>query len=200
MESSPRLTIPDDAPFTPAQRMWLKGFLDGVSNAFAAGGGSPAAPAAPAGEAVAILWGSQTGNCEGLAKKLAKKLSSAGHAPTVRDMAEVSAADLAGLGRVLIITSTYGDGEPPDNAAALHAELAATESRLEGVDFAVLGLGDSNYAEFCKCGHDFHDRLAALGATAILPLATADVDFDEPFEVWSRELVERLASPALAAS
>jgi len=187
------LTVPNNAPFTGAQRMWLKGYLDGLNTALApATAGTPATPAAApvsAGLPVTILWGSQTGNSEALGKKLSKTLTAKGHSPTLRDMAEVSPSDLTKSEHVLIITSTYGDGEPPDNAAALHQALHAADApSLASINFAVLALGDSNYPDFCKCGHDFHKRLSELGAKPLIPVIESDVDYDEPFSQFIAQL------------
>lgn len=193
----PSLILPPNAPFSDAQRIWLKGFLDGISSAFPQAGGQapPAAVPAPAGVPVTILWGSQTGNSEALGKKLGKSLAAKGHLPTLRDMAEVSPEQLRSLENLLIITSTYGDGEPPDNAAALHAALAAPDAPpLVSVNFAVLALGDSSYPDFCKCGHDFHSRLTALGAKPLIPVIESDVDYDEPFARFIQELEKSLGS------
>lgn len=191
------LTVPNTAPFTGVQKMWLKGYLDALNCALvpASGGVSATAatPPVPAGLPITILWGSQTGNSEALGKKLSKTLAAKGHSPTLRDMAEVSPADLSAAGHVLIITSTYGDGEPPDNAATLHAALhAANAPQLATVNFAVLALGDSNYPDFCKCGHDFHTRLTALGAKPLIPITESDVDYDKPFASWIAELEKAL--------
>ena len=198
------LTIPNTAPFTGPQRAWLKGYLDALSSAlYPAAGSATATPAAtapaPAGVPVTILWGSQTGNSEGLGKKLSKALAAKGHTPTLRDMAEVSPADLSAAKTVLIITSTYGDGEPPDNAANLHAALVAPDApKLESVNFAVLALGDSNYPDFCKCGRDFHERLAALGAKPLIPIVECDVDYDKPFSEFAKQLEQSLGLLAAA--
>jgi sulfite reductase alpha subunit-like flavoprotein len=186
------LQVPNTAPFTGAQKMWLKGYLDALNCALNPSSGSvtaAAATSAPAGRPVTILWGSQTGTSEALGKKLSKALAAKGHTPTLRDMAAVSPADLSTTENLLIITSTYGDGEPPDNAAALHAALHAPDApTLSQLSFAVLALGDSSYAEFCKCGRDFHTRLSELGAKAMIPLVEADVDFDEPFAKFTKDL------------
>ena len=180
--------------------MWLKGFLDGINSVLippsAGDSATPSSPAAtPAGLPVTILWGSQTGNAEALGKKLAKSLTAKGHSPTLRNMADFSRDDLSAAGHVFIITSTYGDGEPPDNAAALYSALHSREApALKNVNFAVLALGDSNYPDFCKCGHDFHKRLTELGAKPIIPIIECDVDYDEPFAKWMCEIDKTLAA------
>lgn len=194
------LTLPDNAPFTGTQRMWLKGFLDGLSSTLAPGQATSAPTAAtppkPAGIPVTIAWGSQTGNSEMLGKKLAKTLSAKGHQPVVKDMAELSPNDLTTLGHLLIITSTYGDGEPPDNAASLHSELHAKDvPELTSLHFSVLALGDSNYPAFCKCGHDFDQRLACLGAKRLAPIVECDVDHEQPFATWI-QLIEKSLTAA----
>ncbi len=179
------LTIPNTAPFSGAQRMWLKGYLDAINSALTPAAGTSTTTAA-SGLPVTILWGSQTGNSESLGKKLTKTLSASGHSPTLRDMASVSAEDLTSISNLLIITSTYGDGEPPDNAAALHAALHAADApSLSTLNYSVLALGDSSYPDFCKCGQDFHTRLTALGATPLTPIIEADVDYDAPFATWT---------------
>lgn len=177
--------------------MWLKGFLDGINSAIIpASSGPVAAPVAPVspGQPVTILWGSQTGNSEGLGKKLSKTLIAKGHTPTLREMSDVTPADLSSTANVLIITSTY-NGEPPDNATALHTALHAADApSLPYTNFAVLALGDSNYAEFCKCGHDFHTRLVALGAKPLVDLIESDVDYDVPFATWIARLEKALVA------
>lgn len=187
------LTVPNTAPFSGVQKMWLKGYLDALNSAIAPASGAtsapPAAPPVNAGLPIMILWGSQTGNSEALGKKLSKTLAAKGHSPTLRDMVEVSPADLSASTNVLIITSTYGAGEPPDNAAMLHAALHAADApQLASMNFAVLALGDSNYPDFCKCGHDFHTRLTALGAKPLIPVVESDVDYDLPFANWVAQL------------
>lgn len=195
------LKIPEDAPFTGPQRYWLRGFLDGINNALVPADGSPGdeknATEVEAGskEPVTIAWGSQTGNAEGLAKKLSKKLSKAGFIPTVADMLELTATDVTAIENLLVITSTYGEGEPPDNATALYSSLHAEDAPdLAATRYSVLALGDSSYENFCKCGFDFDQRLDALGATSLAPIVTCDGDYEEPFEIWSGHLLEAFAA------
>jgi sulfite reductase (NADPH) flavoprotein alpha-component len=193
-----RLALPDNAPFSGPQRMWLKGFLDGISSNLSQGTSAPPAIAVstpPAGIPLTIAYGSQTGNSESLGKKLAKNLSAKGHAPVVRDMAEIGPDDLTSIGHLLIITSTYGDGEPPDNAASLHSALHSEEFPiLSSLSYSVLALGDSNYPAFCKCGRDFDQRLESLGAKRLAPMVECDVDYDAPFAAWVQQLEQALAA------
>jgi sulfite reductase (NADPH) flavoprotein alpha-component len=178
--------IPDTAPFTPEQRAWLNGFLAGVfSRAIGAspvGASSLAtAPLAP----LTILFGSQTGTAEGLARKAAKEAGKRGFAATILDLAQTDAARLAAEKNVLLITSTYGDGEPPDNAKALHAAIRADGApSLAGLRFSVCSLGDTNYTLFCQCGKDFDAALEKLGATRVTPRVDCDLDYEEPFTKW----------------
>ncbi|HEY0947573.1 MAG TPA: sulfite reductase subunit alpha [Opitutaceae bacterium] len=178
--------IPDHAPFTPEQRAWLNGFLAGLlSRGPAPAGGGAAASAAPALQPLTILFGSQTGTAEGLARKVAKEAGKRGFAPTVVDMAQTDAAKLASEKNMLVITSTYGDGEPPDNAKALHTALAADSApSLAGVRFSVCALGDTNYTQFCRCGQDFDAFLEKRGATRASPRVDCDLDYEEKFNGW----------------
>lgn len=194
------LTVPNTAPFSSTQKMWLKGYLDALNSALMPPAKDVSVGTVTAsGVPVTILWGSQTGNSEALGKKLVKVLSGKGHTPTLKDMSNVSPADLIAAERVFIITSTYGDGEPPDNAATLYGALHAADApSLTGVAFSVLALGDSSYPDFCKCGQDFQNRMVALGAEILVPIVECDVDYDEPFACWSKLLDESLSAHAVA--
>ncbi len=189
------LTIPANAPFTGSQKSWLQGYLDGISSGFATvdGGASTAAPEQTAGLPVTIIWGSQTGNSELLGKRLSKALAKAGHVATLKDMAEVTPQNLTRIAHLCVITSTYGDGEPPDNAAGFHAALQdAAAPALESLSYSVFALGDSNYPDFCKFGRDCDQRLAALGAKRFTEIAECDVDFDDEFTAWSEQVASAL--------
>lgn len=185
------IQIPDDAPFNAEQRAWLNDFL---SKALIQGNATDTAvaPAVP----VTVIFGSQTGTAESLAKKLFKTLKKGNFAPEIHDMAGYDHARLATERNLLIITSTYGDGEPPDTAADLHSWLLSdAASRLEGVSYSVLALGDSSYPDFCQCGIEFDTRLSELGATRIHDRVDVDVDPDDPFAIWSSGVMGIL-SPA----
>jgi sulfite reductase (NADPH) flavoprotein alpha-component len=183
------IQIPNDAPFTPEQRAWLNDFL---SKALAQGNGAlaPSAPSVP----VTVMYASQTGTAEGLAKKLFKTLNKGNFEPELHDMATYDRACLANEQNLLIITSTYGDGEPPDSATDLHAWLHSDAApRLDGVAYSVLALGDTSYPDFCKCGIEFDTRLADLGAKRIYSRVDVDVDPDEPYAQWSSGVLSLLA-------
>ncbi|MFT4176659.1 MAG: sulfite reductase subunit alpha [Luteolibacter sp.] len=175
------ILIPDDAPFTPEQRTWLSNFL-----AQLLAGGGQGAPASGPAIPVTVLYGSQTGNSESLAKKLVKTLKKGNFEAELFDMVAYDRARLPQEKNLLIITSTYGDGEPPDSAADFHGWLLSDAApRLEGVSFSVLALGDSSYPDYCKCGIEFDTRLAELGASRLSPRVDVDVDPDEPYSRWS---------------
>lgn len=150
---------------------------------------------------VTILVGSQTGNAEGCAKKMAKAMNGGRFLPEVVDMAQYDKERLPKESHLLIITSTYGDGEPPDNAADLYEFIHSDQApKLAGVKFSVLALGDTEYPDFCKCGIDFDTRLEALGAERIYQRVDCDVDYDEPFAAWRNGILETLGGSAGAAA
>ena len=179
--SSP-IVIPENAPFNAEQRAWLSEFLTKAL------GGAPvevesSGPATP----VTILWGSQTGNSEGVAKKFLKALKSGNYEPQVFDMASYDKSRLPAEKNLLIITSTYGDGEPPDNASDFHEYLMGDAvPSLNEVNYSVFALGDSEYPDFCQCGIEFDQRLEAFGAKRIFKRIDCDVDYDEQFTEWKQ--------------
>jgi sulfite reductase (NADPH) flavoprotein alpha-component len=183
------IQLPNDAPFTPEQRAWLNDFL---SKTFAQG--TPNAAAAGPSVPVTVLYGSQTGTAEGLAKKLLKTLKKGNFEPELHNMATYDRTRLAGEKNLLIITSTYGDGEPPDSVAELHGWLLSDAApRLEGVSYSVLALGDTSYPDFCKCGIEFDTRLSELGASRVYARVDVDVDADLPYAQWSAGVLAVLA-------
>ncbi|NIP97229.1 MAG: sulfite reductase subunit alpha [Akkermansiaceae bacterium] len=187
-----RIHVPDDAPFTPEQREWLNRFFEQMFAGTAPAEGAPAVEDGPA-IPVTILVGSQTGNAEGCAKKVAKDMNGGRFEVEVVDMAQYDQARLPNEKHLLVITSTYGDGEPPDNAADLYEFIHSAEApKLPGVRFAVLALGDTEYPDFCKCGIDFDTRLEALGAERFHERVDCDVDYEEPFAKWRKGVVEAL--------
>lgn len=174
--------IPDNAPFSAEQRAWLNGFFAGLFSRSGAAGATAAA--APALVPLTILFGSQTGTCESLAKRVAKEAGKRNFAATLLDMAACDAAKLATEKNLLVIVSTYGDGEPPDSAKALHAQLATGGTKLAELRYSVCALGDTNYTQFCKCGADFDTFLEKAGAMRVAPRVDCDVEYEEKFAGW----------------
>jgi len=164
------------------------------SAALAARGPQPAQlpAAAAATERVTVLYGSQTGNAKRVAEQLAKKLEAAGlPARLVRADAYVQ-RELAQERQLFLVISTQGEGEPPDDARGLIDFIASRRApRLPSLRYAVLGLGDSSYPQFCAIGRQLDARLAELGATRLDALAEADVDLDEVATPWTAAALER---------
>lgn len=181
--------IPTDAPFTDDQRSWLAGFLAGVASRslFAdqdAGAGTELTT-------LNIAYGTQTGNAESVAEELAAAAKSSGFAPKVLELDDIDMEMLAGMDNLLVIISTYGEGEMPDNAGLFWQALSAnTAPRLEKMHFSVLGLGDTGYDEFCQAGKLMDMRLEQLGAKRVFARQDCDVDFEEMAEEWSTGVLE----------
>jgi len=202
--------IPETAPFNAEQRAWLNGFLAGLLANQNAGQPAPQSNGAPAktGEPLLVLFGSQTGSAEGLAKKFAKESESRGFAPKLAALNDFESAGFASASKAVIITSTWGDGEPPDNAVNFWSWLNADSApRLESLQFAVLGLGDKNYSDFCGASKKFDSRLEALGARRVVPRGECDVDYEGAAANWIGGLWEKLGEgkadsplPAAAAN
>ena len=142
-----------------------------------------------------LLFGSQSGNSEGLVSKISKDAKAYGLEGEIHDMDGFDFNSLSDKRRVLIVCSTWGEGEMPDNAEDLW-QFAASEaaSKLEGVHFAICALGDTSYEFFCQSGKDWDGRFEELGATRIIERLDCDVDYDDPAAEWLLE-----ALPALAA-
>jgi sulfite reductase (NADPH) flavoprotein alpha-component len=200
--------IPESAPFNAEQRAWLNGFLAGLFSQVPGGAPAPQLNAAPpkAGEPLVILFGSQTGSAEGLAKKLAKESEARGFSPKLFALNDYEQANLSAANKAVIISSTWGDGEPPDNAVNFWNWIKADSApRLDNLNFAVLGLGDKNYSDFCGASKKFDERLAALGAKRLAARGECDVDYEGPAKSWIDGLwdklgVGRAGSPLPAAA
>ncbi len=193
--------LPESAPFTPEQRAYLNGYLAGLFSyvPVPTGIAAPGAAAKPL-QPLAIFVGSQTGTSEKLAKRVSKEAGKHGFAPTVHDLAQYPFEQLASEQCALVITSTYGDGEPPDSAKSFWDALKSdTAPKLAAMRFSVLALGDTNYARFCQFGQDVDLRLEALGAKRVHPRADCDVDYEEPFAKWLASAVPALAGSAPSA-
>src|SRR5262249_38214252 len=180
MEMSP---IPKTAPFadeeidllnrvvgtaTPVQRAWLAGFLAGLDASGGTPGVHPAAPGRPA-EPLTIVFASESGNSEKLAGDIAKSARKNGLKPTVIDMADLDLSTLTKAKKLVFIAATWGEGDPPARAVRAYNELMGEGvPRLDGVEFGVLALGDTAYAEFCAVGKKTCGRLGALGGRGVI--------------------------------
>lgn len=192
--------IPEDAPFNGEQRAWLSGFMAGLNSRLIAGENAASAPASSAAQPIHILYGTQTGNSENLAMDAAASAKSLGMAPEVRGLDDIEMDALAAMRHVVIVTSTYGEGEMPDNAQLFWEALSAdTAPRLEGMKFAVLALGDTGYDGFCQAGKLIDTRLEQLGATRIATRLDCDIDFEDAAAAWFGETLPLAAEKPVVA-
>ncbi len=189
--------IPDNAPFTPEQRAWLNGLLAGMFSTSP----QPAPDLTKRSHRIAVLYASQSGTAEGLARKLAKELKAQGHLPAVSTLVGYAPAALAAEKYALILASTYGDGDAPDGVQPFYEQLCLERfPRFEGLSYAVFALGDKHYEHFCKFGCDLDNKLAALGASPLCSRIECDVEVAEPFEQWKSVLFPRLNETAAERS
>ena len=178
-------TLPANAPLADASRLWLNGLLGGLFSHTQ----SPAAPS----PAVTLLWASQTGNAEALAERFAQRLRDAGITVELSAMADFPASKLASTHTLALISSTFGDGDPPDNGEGFWHSLSTAETRLESLRFAVLALGDPNYEQFCNHGKQLDQRLLELGATRLLERVDCDTEFEALADAWLLRFQQTLA-------
>jgi sulfite reductase (NADPH) flavoprotein alpha-component len=180
------------ADSTPLQRSWLAGFLAGVE----AAGGQAAQPAAGARPRVplTLLYGSESGNAEGLALKARKLAQRSGFDARVIDMADADPAMLAKAQNLVVFVATWGEGDPPQRAADFYTKLMTDGApRLEGLKFAVLSLGDTAYVNFCSVGQTMDARLEALGAQRAADRIDLDLDFARKAADWTERTLATLA-------
>lgn len=179
------------AGFDPLQRGWLSGFL---------ASGSASAAAVPAASVSAgrltVLYGTESGNAEELADRSVKEAKKRGFKAVMRNMADISPTDLAKEENLLVIVSTWGDGEAPETAVGFHKAFMSEDVKLDGVKFSVCGLGDTSYEKFCEIGRQFDVRLEKLGATRVAPSAECDVDFEDAYSQWFEATMKAIVPAA----
>lgn len=202
---------------TPDQKVWLSGYLianqqSNVANEETSLNGTTSSTPSveqkteemlqekepeviPQKRSITILYGSETGNAQGLAEIFEERLSDIGNEVTLKSMDDFKPKDLKKVEDLFIVTATHGEGDPPDNAVELHEYIHGRKApKLDGVRFSVLALGDQTYEFFCQTGKDFDNRLAELGAERIYDRVDCDVDYDEDAEKWMANVINAIDS------
>jgi len=206
--------VPETAPLAPEQAaslnnllkglqadqlLWIEGFISGLRTA-AGGASAPVAAAAPAAPELTVLYGTESGNSEALADLTTKAAKALGFKAKAVNMADIKVAKLKDIKNLLVIVSTWGEGDPPETATDFYEAFMSDQApKLEGTRFSVLGLGDTSYEDFCKMGIDFDARLEALGARRVYDRVDCDVDYDDDFAAWHKGVLAALEAEAKPA-
>ncbi|EKY3230502.1 NADPH-dependent assimilatory sulfite reductase flavoprotein subunit [Cronobacter malonaticus] len=177
--------------FTPTQLAWLSGYFWGMVNQ-QPGAAVVQTPAAPA-SVITLISASQTGNARRVAEALRDDLLAAQLTVNLVNAGDYKFKQIAQEKLLVVVASTQGEGDPPEEAVALHKFLLSKKApKLDGTAFAVFGLGDTSYERFCQAGKDFDTRLAELGAERLLDRVDADVEYQAAAQAWRQRVVDVL--------
>ncbi len=188
------------ADLNAGQRLWLSGYLAGASGAVSATS-APSASATAQRSVATILYGSQSGNSERIARLLQDKFKERQVEATLLDMMDCKKSHLESAQRLIVIVSTHGDGDPPDRAMAFADFLNHPKGlRLGHLSYCVLALGDSSYEKFCETGRQFDARLEALGAKRFRPREECDVEFDLVARRWIDDVLTHVIASSNAGA
>ena len=199
--------LPEHAPFTVEQRRalestlsaldlhqrgWLAGFLSATAGV---PGKGPART-----QKLTVLYGTESGNSEALADRTVKAAKKRGLQAVMKNMAEISTQDLTKSSNLLVIVSTWGDGEPPETAVPFYKEFMTADLPLADLRFSVCALGDTAYEKFCQIGKDFDSRLEKLGASRISERKDCDLDYEDSYSEWLDHALGAIAAEAMESS
>ena len=183
--------------FSPTQLAWVSGYFWGMLNQQPGAAAAPVAPAAAPAPGITLISASQTGNARRVAEQLRDDLLAAQLNVTLVNAGDYKFKQIAQEKLLVIVSSTQGEGEPPEEAMALHKYLFSKKApKLTDTAFAVFGLGDSSYEFFCQAGKDFDSKLAELGADRLLDRVDTDVEFQPAAAEWCARIVEVLKARA----
>jgi sulfite reductase (NADPH) flavoprotein alpha-component len=181
---------------SPTQLAWVSGYFWGMLNQ-QPGSVMTAAPAAVEAPAITLISASQTGNARRVAEQLRDDLLAAKLNVKLVNAGDYKFKHIAQEKLLVVVTSTQGEGEPPEEAVALHKFLFSKKApKLNGTAFAVFGLGDTSYEFFCQSGKDFDGKLAELGAERLLDRVDTDVEYQPAAAEWRERIVEVLKARA----